>query len=76
MLTLPTVVCVACFQLAAFIEAFEETKNQELERKAQIEASIVALLEHCSRVSAVCLSQAASFSNNRKVEDSLVYLPT
>uniref|UniRef100_A0A2K5D2I3 Intraflagellar transport 74 n=1 Tax=Aotus nancymaae TaxID=37293 RepID=A0A2K5D2I3_AOTNA len=32
-----------------FIETFEETKNQELERKAQIEASIVALLEHCSR---------------------------
>ncbi|XP_012501762.1 PREDICTED: intraflagellar transport protein 74 homolog [Propithecus coquereli] len=35
----------------AFIETFEETKNQELERKAQIEASIVSLLEHCSRVS-------------------------
>lgn len=52
------------FQLAAFIEAFEETKNQELERKAQIEASIVALLEHCSRVSAVCLSQTPNFSNN------------
>ncbi|XP_032155905.1 intraflagellar transport protein 74 homolog [Sapajus apella] len=32
-----------------FIETFEETKNQELERKAQMEASIVALLEHCSR---------------------------
>nr|KAF6484935.1 intraflagellar transport 74 [Rousettus aegyptiacus] len=33
----------------AFIETFEETKNQELERKAQIEANIVALLEHSSR---------------------------
>ncbi|KAF6124822.1 intraflagellar transport 74 [Phyllostomus discolor] len=33
----------------AFIETFEETKSQELERKAQIEASIVALLEHSSR---------------------------
>ncbi|KAL2781634.1 intraflagellar transport protein 74-like protein isoform c, partial [Daubentonia madagascariensis] len=32
-----------------FIETFEETKNQELERKAQIEANIVSLLEHCSR---------------------------
>uniref|UniRef100_H0VMP6 Intraflagellar transport 74 n=1 Tax=Cavia porcellus TaxID=10141 RepID=H0VMP6_CAVPO len=32
-----------------FIDSFEETKNQELERKAQLEASIVALLEHCSR---------------------------
>lgn len=32
-----------------FIETFEETKNQELERKAQIEANIVALLEHSSR---------------------------
>ncbi|XP_036116920.1 intraflagellar transport protein 74 homolog isoform X2 [Molossus molossus] len=33
----------------SFIETFEETKNQELERKAQIEANIVALLEHSSR---------------------------
>lgn len=33
----------------SFIETFEETKNQELERKAQLEASIVALLEHGSR---------------------------
>ncbi|XP_016075984.1 PREDICTED: intraflagellar transport protein 74 homolog isoform X5 [Miniopterus natalensis] len=32
-----------------FIETFEETKTQELERKAQIEANIVALLEHSSR---------------------------
>ncbi|NWV97670.1 IFT74 protein, partial [Machaerirhynchus nigripectus] len=33
----------------SFLETFEEVKNQELERKAQIEASIVALLEHSSR---------------------------
>ncbi|XP_078241019.1 intraflagellar transport protein 74 homolog isoform X2 [Pogona vitticeps] len=33
----------------SFLESFEETKNQELERKAQIEANIVALLEHSSR---------------------------
>uniref|UniRef100_A0A8D0GY49 Intraflagellar transport 74 n=1 Tax=Sphenodon punctatus TaxID=8508 RepID=A0A8D0GY49_SPHPU len=32
-----------------FLETFEETKNQELERKAQIEANIVALLERSSR---------------------------
>ncbi|XP_062460397.1 intraflagellar transport protein 74 homolog [Pezoporus occidentalis] len=32
-----------------FFETFEEVKNQELERKAQIEANIVALLEHSSR---------------------------
>ncbi|XP_051817462.1 intraflagellar transport protein 74 homolog isoform X3 [Antechinus flavipes] len=32
-----------------FIETFEEMKNQELERKSQIESNIVALLEHCSR---------------------------
>ncbi|KAM7075913.1 intraflagellar transport protein 74 homolog isoform 1-T3 [Ciconia maguari] len=32
-----------------FLETFEEAKNQELERKAQIEANIVALLEHSSR---------------------------
>nr|XP_009501672.1 PREDICTED: intraflagellar transport protein 74 homolog [Phalacrocorax carbo] len=32
-----------------FLETFEEVKNQELERKAQTEANIVALLEHASR---------------------------
>ncbi|KAM9507559.1 intraflagellar transport protein 74 homolog isoform 2-T3 [Guaruba guarouba] len=32
-----------------FFETFEEVKTQELERKAQIEANIVALLEHSSR---------------------------
>ncbi|KAM6303087.1 intraflagellar transport protein 74 homolog [Podargus strigoides] len=32
-----------------FLETFEEVKNQELERKAQIEANIVALLEHSSK---------------------------
>ncbi|NXG62353.1 IFT74 protein, partial [Hemiprocne comata] len=33
-----------------FLETFEEVKKQELERKAQIEANIVALLEHSSRI--------------------------
>uniref|UniRef100_A0A8D0GSH1 Intraflagellar transport 74 n=1 Tax=Sphenodon punctatus TaxID=8508 RepID=A0A8D0GSH1_SPHPU len=37
------------FQSVDFLETFEETKNQELERKAQIEANIVALLERSSR---------------------------
>ncbi|XP_077673865.1 intraflagellar transport protein 74 homolog isoform X3 [Eretmochelys imbricata] len=32
-----------------FLETFEEMKTQELERKAQIEANIVVLLEHSSR---------------------------
>uniref|UniRef100_A0A8D0KWQ5 Intraflagellar transport 74 n=1 Tax=Strix occidentalis caurina TaxID=311401 RepID=A0A8D0KWQ5_STROC len=32
-----------------FLENFEDVKNQELERKGQIEANIVALLEHSSR---------------------------
>ncbi|XP_008942121.1 PREDICTED: intraflagellar transport protein 74 homolog, partial [Merops nubicus] len=32
-----------------FLETFEEVKNQELQRKAQTEANIVALLEHSSR---------------------------
>ncbi|KAL9821469.1 intraflagellar transport protein 74 homolog isoform 1-T1 [Geothlypis trichas] len=32
-----------------FLVTFEDVKNQELERKAQIEANIVALLEHSSR---------------------------
>lgn len=33
----------------SFLETFEEVKNQELEQKAQIEANIIALLEHSSR---------------------------
>ncbi|NXX77618.1 IFT74 protein, partial [Urocolius indicus] len=33
----------------SFLETFEDVKNQELKRKAQIEANIVALLEHSSR---------------------------
>ncbi|KAM6033268.1 intraflagellar transport protein 74 homolog isoform 1-T2 [Chlamydotis macqueenii] len=33
----------------SFLETFEEVKNQELERKAQVEANIVALLERSSR---------------------------
>ncbi|XP_029462265.1 intraflagellar transport protein 74 homolog [Rhinatrema bivittatum] len=33
----------------SFLATFEEARNQELERKAQIEANIVALLEHSSR---------------------------
>ncbi|NWV39314.1 IFT74 protein, partial [Grantiella picta] len=33
----------------SFLETFEDMKNQELERKAQIEANIVALLEQSSR---------------------------
>ncbi|NXB23916.1 IFT74 protein, partial [Rhagologus leucostigma] len=32
-----------------FLESFEDVKNQELERKTQTEANIVALLEHSSR---------------------------
>lgn len=32
-----------------FLATFEENKNQEVERKSQIEANIVALLEHSSR---------------------------
>uniref|UniRef100_A0A8C4IZP4 Intraflagellar transport 74 n=1 Tax=Dromaius novaehollandiae TaxID=8790 RepID=A0A8C4IZP4_DRONO len=32
-----------------FLETFEEVKNQELERKAQTETNIIALLEHSSR---------------------------
>ncbi|GCB60460.1 hypothetical protein scyTo_0009178 [Scyliorhinus torazame] len=33
----------------AFLDTYEEIKDQEMERKAQLEASIVALLEHTSR---------------------------
>ncbi|XP_007890761.1 intraflagellar transport protein 74 homolog isoform X1 [Callorhinchus milii] len=33
----------------AFLDTYEETKTQEFERKVQLEASIVALLEHMSR---------------------------
>ncbi|NWH38212.1 IFT74 protein, partial [Chloropsis hardwickii] len=37
-----------------FLATFEEVKNQELERKAQIEANVVALLEHFSRHKSLC----------------------
>ncbi|XP_061873793.1 intraflagellar transport protein 74 homolog isoform X3 [Colius striatus] len=33
----------------SFLDTFEDIKKQELERKAQIEANVVALLEHSSR---------------------------
>ncbi|VFV21749.1 intraflagellar transport protein 74 [Lynx pardinus] len=45
-----------------FIETFEETKNQELEQKAQIEANIVTLLEHSSR-NINCIKQISSITN-------------
>uniref|UniRef100_A0A8B9CDH2 Intraflagellar transport 74 n=1 Tax=Anser brachyrhynchus TaxID=132585 RepID=A0A8B9CDH2_9AVES len=45
-----------------FLETFEDVKNQELERKAQIEASIIALLEHSSR-NVNCMKQISSVTN-------------
>ncbi|XP_015273636.1 PREDICTED: intraflagellar transport protein 74 homolog, partial [Gekko japonicus] len=45
-----------------FLESFEDTRNQELERKAQIEANIVALLEHSSR-NLNCIKQISSVTN-------------
>lgn len=41
---------LSCFQSLGFLGGFEDTRNQELERKAQIEVNILALLEHSSRV--------------------------
>lgn len=60
-----------------FIENFEETKNQELERKAQIEASIVALLEHCSR-NINRMKQISSISNQelKMMQDDLNFKST
>nr|XP_056704002.1 intraflagellar transport protein 74 homolog [Euleptes europaea] len=46
----------------SFLESFEDTRNQELERKAQIEANIVALLEHSSR-NINCMKQISSITN-------------
>ncbi|KAL8203065.1 UNVERIFIED_CONTAM: hypothetical protein K2H54_038174 [Gekko kuhli] len=46
----------------SFLESFEDTRNQELERKAQIEANIVALLEHSSR-NLNCMKQISSVTN-------------
>ncbi|XP_054842789.1 intraflagellar transport protein 74 homolog [Eublepharis macularius] len=45
-----------------FLESFEDTRNQELERKAQIEANIIALLEHSSR-NVNCMKQISSVTN-------------
>nr|XP_030686199.1 intraflagellar transport protein 74 homolog isoform X4 [Globicephala melas] len=61
----------------AFIETFEETKNQELERKAQIEANIVALLEHCSR-NINRMKQISSITNQelKMMQDDLNFKST
>ncbi|XP_064147892.1 intraflagellar transport protein 74 homolog isoform X4 [Loxodonta africana] len=60
-----------------FIETFEETKNQELERKAQIEANIVALLEHCSR-NINRMKQISSITNQelKMMQDDLSFKST
>uniref|UniRef100_A0A2K6G8A3 Intraflagellar transport 74 n=1 Tax=Propithecus coquereli TaxID=379532 RepID=A0A2K6G8A3_PROCO len=61
--------------VSSFIETFEETKNQELERKAQIEASIVSLLEHCSRVSTMS-TECEPFSKQQKKTMALHSYPS
>lgn len=60
-----------------FIDTFEETKNQELERKAQLEASIVALLEHCSR-NINRMKQISSITNQelKMIQDDLNFKST
>nr|XP_014708870.2 intraflagellar transport protein 74 homolog isoform X1 [Equus asinus]XP_014708871.2 intraflagellar transport protein 74 homolog isoform X1 [Equus asinus]XP_044612774.1 intraflagellar transport protein 74 homolog isoform X1 [Equus asinus]XP_044612775.1 intraflagellar transport protein 74 homolog isoform X1 [Equus asinus]XP_044612776.1 intraflagellar transport protein 74 homolog isoform X1 [Equus asinus] len=60
-----------------FIETFEETKNQELERKAQLEAHIVALLEHCSR-NINRMKQISSITNQelKMMQDDLNFKST
>ncbi|KAM9367577.1 intraflagellar transport protein 74 homolog [Phaethornis superciliosus] len=45
-----------------FLETFEEVKNQEVDRKTQTEANIVALLEHSSR-NVNCMKQISSVTN-------------
>lgn len=37
--------------ITGFLETYDEVRTQELERHRQTQASIVALLEHSSRVS-------------------------
>ncbi|KAF5912841.1 hypothetical protein HPG69_007834 [Diceros bicornis minor] len=60
-----------------FIETFEETKNQELQRKAQLEANIVALLEHCSR-NINRMKQISSITNQelKMMQDDLNFKST
>lgn len=60
-----------------FIETFDETKNQELERKVQLEASIVALLEHCSR-NLIRMKQISSITNQelKMMQDDLTIKST
>uniref|UniRef100_A0A8C8Y7R3 Intraflagellar transport 74 n=1 Tax=Panthera leo TaxID=9689 RepID=A0A8C8Y7R3_PANLE len=60
-----------------FIETFEETKNQELERKAQIEANIVTLLEHSSR-NINRMKQISSITNQelKMMQDDLNFKST
>uniref|UniRef100_A0A8D1Z015 Intraflagellar transport 74 n=1 Tax=Sus scrofa TaxID=9823 RepID=A0A8D1Z015_PIG len=60
-----------------FMETFEETKNQELERKVQIEANIVALLEHSSR-NINRMKQISSITNQelKMMQDDLNFKST
>ncbi|XP_008693303.1 intraflagellar transport protein 74 homolog isoform X2 [Ursus americanus] len=60
-----------------FIETFDETKNRELERKAQIEANIVSLLEHCSR-NINRMKQISSITNQelKMMQDDLNFKST
>lgn len=60
-----------------FIETFDETKNQELKRKVQLEASIVALLEHCSR-NLIRMKQISSITNQelKMMQDDLTIKST
>ncbi|XP_049627033.1 intraflagellar transport protein 74 homolog [Suncus etruscus] len=60
-----------------FIETFDETKNQELEWKVQLEASIVALLEHCSR-NLIRMKQISSITNQelKMMQDDLTIKST
>uniref|UniRef100_A0A8C4S8J8 Intraflagellar transport 74 n=1 Tax=Erpetoichthys calabaricus TaxID=27687 RepID=A0A8C4S8J8_ERPCA len=43
------VLIVVFFEIEDFLESYESTKAQDVERRSQVEASIVALLEHTSR---------------------------
>uniref|UniRef100_A0A8C9TFY8 Intraflagellar transport 74 n=2 Tax=Scleropages formosus TaxID=113540 RepID=A0A8C9TFY8_SCLFO len=73
--TLVTV--MSTFNLTDFLESFEDTKAQELERNLQIQAGIVALLEHTSRnMNRINQISSVTASELKSMKEDLIFKET
>uniref|UniRef100_A0A8C9QX55 Intraflagellar transport 74 n=1 Tax=Scleropages formosus TaxID=113540 RepID=A0A8C9QX55_SCLFO len=74
-MTLVTV--MSTFNLTDFLESFEDTKAQELERNLQIQAGIVALLEHTSRnMNRINQISSVTASELKSMKEDLIFKET